>query len=222
MSDFEDLLIIHPRKDGFMHKLKALLLLLTIMMFLTACERTDYDMTNPPLQSSDPAPSLTHIIHPDSEVRGVWIASVYNIDYPSRTDLSADQLKSEIDAILDTCERTGLNTIFFQVRPHCDALYDSDIFPVSSVISSGGTLVFDPLDYIVREGHKRNIFIHAWVNPLRVTMASHDLSSLPEASPARQNPSWTVPYGDGKLYLNAGVPEVRDLLADGVREIVTN
>lgn len=205
-----------------MPKLRVLFLFLTFLMFLTACERTDYDITRPPLKESQPSSPLTHIINPDSEVRGVWIASVYNIDYPSRTDLSADQLKSEIDAILDTCERTGLNTVFFQVRPHCDALYDSEIFPVSSVISTKGTLVFDPLEYLVTEGHKRNIFIHAWVNPLRVTMASHDLSTLPESSPARQNPSWTVAYGDGKLYLNAGVPEVRQLIADGVREIVAN
>ena len=216
MSDFE----IPHRKDGFMRKLRTLLLFLTLLIFLTACERTDYDMTNKPLENSMPAPSLTHILNPDSEVRGVWIASVYNIDYPSRPDLSADELKREIDAILDTCERTGLNTVFFQVRPHCDALYASDIFPVSSSLSSGGKLVFDPLEYIVSEGHRRNIFIHAWVNPLRVTMNSHDISSLPESSPARQHPSWTVAYGDGKLYLNAGVPEVARLVADGVREIV--
>ncbi|MBQ2726326.1 MAG: family 10 glycosylhydrolase [Clostridia bacterium] len=197
------------------------LLLLTLLTLLTACGKTDYDLTDTPMEQSIPSSPLTHIINPDSEVRGIWIASVYNIDYPSRTDLTSDQLKSELDAILDTCERTGLNTVFFQVRPHCDALYDSDIFPVSSVISSGGTLVFDPLEYLVSEGHRRNIFIHAWVNPLRVTMNSHDIESLPESSPARQNPSWTVAYGDGKLYLNAGVPEVRDLIADGVREIVT-
>ncbi len=214
--------MIHHRKDGSMQKIRTLYLLLTLLFILTACERTDYDMTNKPLQPSKPATSLTHIINPDSEVRGVWIASVYNIDYPSRADLTADQLKGEIDAILDTCQRAGLNTVFFQVRPHCDALYDSALFPVSSSISSSGTLVFDPLEYIVSEGHKRNIFIHAWVNPLRVTMASHDLSALPESSPARQHPDWTVAYGDGKLYLNAGVPEVRELIADGVREIVSN
>lgn len=208
------------RKDGSMTKLRNLFVLLTLLFFLTACERTDYDMTNKPLLSSDPAPSLIHILNPDSEVRGVWIASVYNIDYPSRTDLTAEELKNEIDAILDTCEHAKLNTVFFQVRPHCDALYSSEIFPVSSVISSGGTLVFDPLEYIVSEGHRRNIFIHAWVNPLRVTMNTHDIKSLPESSPARLHPDWTVAYGDGKLYLNAGIPEVAQLVADGVREIV--
>lgn len=206
-----------------MRKIRTIpLLLLTLLTLLTACEKKDYDMTSKPMDQDNAAPALTHIINPDSEVRGVWIASVYNIDYPSRTDLTADQLKAEIDAILDTCERTGLNTVFFQVRPHCDALYDSEIFPVSSSISSSGTLVFDPLEYIVSEGHKRNIFIHAWVNPLRVTMNSHDINALPDKSPAKQHPDWTAAYGDGKLYLNAGVPEVQQLVADGVREIVAN
>ena len=206
-----------------MRKIRTIpILLMTLLTLLTSCENKDYDMTSKPMTPDRDAPALTHIIHPDSEVRGVWIASVYNIDYPSRADLTADQLKSEIDAILDTCERVGLNTVFFQVRPHCDALYKSEIFPVSTSISSGGTLVFDPLEYIVNEGHRRNIFVHAWVNPLRVTMNSHDISALPDNSPAKLYPDWTVAYGDGKLYLNAGVPGVRELIADGVREIVAN
>ncbi len=89
----------------------------------------DYDMTADTLDKSQSSIQLQTHMTPDSEVRGVWIASVYNIDYPSRADLSAEELKSEIDSILDTCEKNKLNTIFFQVRPSCDALYDSDIFP---------------------------------------------------------------------------------------------
>ena len=179
-------------------------------------------MTTAPLPAESGDRPMMHIIDPDSEVRGVWIASVYNIDYPSRTDLTADELKAEIDAILETCVKNNLNTVFFQVRPTCDALYKSELFPVSANLSTAGTLVFDPLDYIVTEAHQKNIYVHAWVNPLRVTMASHDLSALPEKSPAKQNPGWTVPYADGKLYLNAGIPDVRQYVADGVREIVEN
>ncbi len=201
------------------------LALMAVMLFLlfTACEgKEDYSMTVAPMTSDSGNRPTTHIIDPDSEVRGVWIASVYNIDYPSKTDLSADALKAEIDAILDTCVRSNLNTVFFQVRPTCDALYESEIFPVSSSLSTTGTLVFDPLEYIVTQAHQKNIFVHAWVNPLRVTMSSHDISALPDGSPAKENPDWTVPYADGKLYLNAGMPEVRQLVADGVREIVEN
>ncbi len=196
--------------------------MLFLFLFASCEEKGDFSMNVAPMKSESGDRAITPIINPDSEVRGVWIASVYNIDYPTRADLSADELKAEIDAILDTCEKNNLNTIFFQVRPHCDALYDSEIFPVSSSISSSGTLVFDPLEYIVTEAHQRNIFIHAWVNPLRVTMASHDIDALPDGSPAKQHPEWVVPYADGKLYLNAGIPDVRQLIADGVEEIVKN
>lgn len=197
--------------------------LMTLLFLFTSCGvEKDYHMNVAPMPYDYGNPPTTHIINPDSEVRGVWIASVYNIDYPSRTDLSAEQLKAEIDAILDTCEENSLNTVFFQVRPTCDALYSSELFPVSKNLSTTGTLAFDPLEYIVREAHLRNIYVHAWVNPLRVTMNSHDISALPDGSPAKDNPGWAVPYADGKLYLNAGIPNVRLYVADGVREIVEN
>ncbi|MBP3378795.1 MAG: family 10 glycosylhydrolase, partial [Clostridia bacterium] len=195
------------------------LIAIILTFTLSGCNK-DFDVTNNEMTADPGSTNLVGIINPDSEIRGVWIASTYNIDYPSRTDLSADQLKAELDAILDTCSEVGLNTIFFQVRPTADALYDSDIFPVSSVMNTNGKLVFDPLEYLVNEGHRRNIYIHAWVNPLRITMNSHDLDALPEMSPAKKNPDWVVPYDDGKLYFNAGIPEVWQLVADGVEEIV--
>lgn len=201
-------------------KITAFLTALLTLMTLSSCFSDNYSTSAAPLEEDDGSAEMRGIINPDSEVRGVWIASVFNIDFPSKADLTADELRAEIDSILDTCEKNNLNTVFFQVRPSCDALYESDIFPVSKFISSDGTLVFDPLEYIVTEGHKRNIFIHAWVNPLRVTTGSTDLSILPDSSPAKQNPSWTVAHADGKLYLNAGIPEVAALVIEGVREIV--
>ncbi|MBR4960530.1 MAG: family 10 glycosylhydrolase [Clostridia bacterium] len=195
-------------------------LLLAILILLTSCGVQAISLNLIPMQPTEENMSTTNIIDPSSEVRGVWIASVYNIDYPSAAGLDAAALQTEIDEIISTCLENGLNTIFFQVRPTCDALYKSELFPVSAFLSADGTLPFDPLEYIVSEAHKNNIFVHAWVNPLRVTMNSTDVNTLPENSPARQNPEWTVPYVDGKLYLNAGLPEVRNLVADGVREIV--
>jgi len=175
----------------------------------------------PMLRQEEAAPSM-NIINPDSEVRGVWIASVFNIDYPSSNGLSGAELQAELDAILDTCKKNKLNTVFFQVRPACDALYKSEIFPISAYISKDGTLPFDPLEYLVTKAHSMNIYVHAWVNPLRVTVSGNDLSALPDGSPAKEHPDWVVPYADGKLYLNAGLAEVRQLIADGVGEIVAN
>lgn len=201
-------------------RLSLLPLILTLSILLTSCGVQATSLNLVPMQPTEENMPTTNIIDPASEVRGVWIASVFNIDYPSAAGLDTAALQAEIDEIIRTCVETGLNTIFFQVRPTCDALYKSELFPVSSFLSKDGVLQFDPLDYIVKEAHKNNIFVHAWVNPLRVTMNSTDVNTLPENSPARKNPHWTVPYVDGKLYLNAGMPEVRALVADGVREIV--
>ena len=205
-----------------MTKFKTLLLLLAAALLLSSCASETVSRTAIQSLTSDvPSPTGYSIINPDSEVRGVWIASVFNIDYPSQTDLSADKLKGEIDDIIATCKSIGLNTVFFQVRPSCDALYDSDIFPVSTSLSSSGSLAFDPLKYFVSEAHKNNIFLHAWVNPLRITVSANSEGKLPQNSPAVMHPEWTIKYADGKLYFDAGLPEVRDLVADGVREIVT-
>lgn len=199
---------------------KAVLLLLFVILLLTSCRQADSSYTFPALSPDGSSAPVMHLLNPDAEVRGVWIASVFNIDYPSGTDLTPEELRQELDAILDTCSACGLNTVFFQVRPCGDALYHSDLFPVSTYLSSSGTLSFDPLDYLVTAAHQRNIRVHAWVNPLRLSMNTTDPDDLPEGSPARSHPDWTVPYADGRLYLNAGLPEVRALVTDGVAEIV--
>lgn len=195
------------------------LLLLCVLLLFVSCRRNTPSVTPLPMEHAAENALTRPIIDPASEVRGVWIASIYNIDYPSRTDLTAAELKAELDAILATCEKNNLNTVFFQVRPSCDALYNSSLFPVSQYISTSGSLPFDPLEYLVRAAHEKNIFVHAWINPLRVSM-KNDLDALPENSPAKLHPEWVIPYVDGKLYFNAGLPEVRQLVVDGVREIV--
>ncbi len=170
-----------------------------------------------------------HILNPDSEVRGVWIATVNNINFPSKKGLDALALKRELDDIVSTCKKNGINAVYFQVRPSGDALYKSEIFPTSEYLTGkqGASLAggFDPLEYLIKVSHENNIKVHAWVNPLRVSYGtkakpSHSTDALAEGNPARRNPEYTVAYGDGKLYYNAGVPEVRRLVADGVAEIV--
>ena len=161
--------------------------------------------------------------------RGVWVSSVYNLDYPSAPGLSVDQLKQEALSILDGAADIGFNAIFLQVRPTCDALYSSEIFPWSDYLSqTQGTAPeggFDPLAFWIEEAHKRGLELHAWINPFRITRGNasnpkQDLDALAPSNPARQNPSWTVSYTDGGLYFNPGLPEVRRLVINGVSEIV--
>lgn len=169
------------------------------------------------------------VVSDDSEVRGVFIASAYNINYPSKMGLSASELRLELDDIISTCLEANINTIYFQVRPSADALYRSNIFPTSEFLTGvqGAPLTdgFDPLEYLVAAAHTRGIAVHAWVNPLRVTVGSaasprYDTALLAEGHPVRENPEYAIAYADGRLYFDCGNPDVRELIADGVAEIV--
>ncbi len=182
-------------------------------------------------ESGEPAGDISdikvkHVF--DRNLRGIWIASVYNIDYPSGKGLDSETLKAELDDIIETASAAGLNAVFFQVRPSSDALYASDIFPTSSYLvkNQGDSLPdgFDPLLYLINRAHSENISVHAWVNPVRVTAGSRkypqtDLLSLSENNPARLNPEWVVTYNEACMYYNIGIPAARQLIADGVREI---
>lgn len=161
------------------------------------------------------------------EMRGVWVSSVYNLDYPSSPTTDPDKLKAEADEILDNCVKWGLNAVFLQVRPSGDALYKSDLFPWSKYLAgSVGTAPqdgFDPLEYWVEAAHKRGLELHAWINPYRITRSKDtEWNSLPSTHPAKMNPDWVVKYSDGNYYFNPGIPEVRDLVTRGAVEIVQN
>lgn len=159
-------------------------------------------------------------------MRGVWVSSVANIDYPSQQGLSADQLKSEADTILNNIAAMGLNTVFLQVRPSADALYQSALFPWSRYVSGTTGQApdgdFDVLAYWVEGVHSRGLQLHAWLNPYRITRdGKEELDALPETSPAKQHPEWVVEY-ESNYYFNPGLPAVQQLVVDGAAEIVRN
>lgn len=118
---------------------------------------------NPPTDTAPP-PVLR-------EMRGVWIATVANIDWPSRPGLSTWDQQAEMIAILNRAVAAHLNAVMFQVRPEADALYDSELEPWSSFLS--GTMghapepYYDPLAFVIREAHARGLEVHAWFNPYR-------------------------------------------------------
>lgn len=177
----------------------------------------------------------TLVVHGDPlpskpEMRGMWVATVLNIDYPAKPTTNADVLRTEALNILDRAQSLGLNAVFLQVRPAGDALYASQYFPWSKYLTgtqgtapAGG---FDPLAFWVEEAHKRGIELHAWVNPYRITRKTaaeptQELSQLAPNHPARLHPEWTVKHTDGNFYFNPGLPEVRQLLIDSCLELIT-
>ncbi len=156
----------------------------------------------------------------------VWIATAYNIDYPTAPTTDVHSLKQQCKTILDTVVSAGLDTVYLQVRPSCDAFYPSQYFPWSSTLT--GTVGqapenhFDPLAYWIKESHKRDLRLEAWINPYRIcagSEANKQFSSLPDSSPAVQHPEWVIEY-NGEYYFDPGIPEVRQLIVDGVTEIV--
>ena len=102
-------------------------------------------------------------------MRGVWVATVANIDYPTRQGMTADELRQEADTILDNVVSMGLNAVFLQVRPSADALYQSSLFPWSRYVSGTAGQApdqnFDVLAYWVTAAHSRGLQLHAWLNP---------------------------------------------------------
>jgi len=167
----------------------------------------------------------------EKELRGVWVAVVANIDYPTKAVTDSQVLKAEAVKILDNAEALGLNAVFLQVRPASDAIYKSKLFPWSKYLTGQQGLApdsgFDPLEFWVAEAHKRGLELHAWINPYRITKKTpkepkYDTASLAASNPARLKPEWVVKYSDGNLYYNPGIPEVRDMVKEGVLELIRN
>ncbi|MDL2077410.1 family 10 glycosylhydrolase [Streptomyces sp. GXMU-J15] len=165
------------------------------------------------------APQAHRRMH-GGEMRGMWVATVANRDWPSRAGLSAAAQRAELTAHLDTAVRRRLNTVILQVRPTADALWPSPYEPWSAVLTGtqGAAPGWDPLGTAVREAHARGLELHAWFNPYRI--ANHtDPTRLAAGHPARRHPDWVVTYG-GKLYYNPGLPEVRAFVQDAMLDAV--
>ncbi len=160
----------------------------------------------------------------DTELRGVWVSTVANIDYPSRATTDANTLKSELDVILDNCADMGFNAVFLQVRPCGDAFYKSDIFPWSKYLTGTQGVApsdgFDPLQYAVEGAHQRGMQLHAWINPYRITNTASDNGKLSANNPAVINPGVVLTDGNGKMYYNPGDSKSIEIIVEGAAEIV--
>ena len=160
------------------------------------------------------------------EMRGIWVSTVYSLDYPESATVDDEELRRQADEILDSSKAMGMNAVFLQVRPSADAFYESDYYPWSRYLSGTQGLApengFDPLKYWVEAAHERGMELHAWINPYRVTRSGEsEYEALSADNPARQHPEWLIKY-DGNYYFDPALPEVRRLVTDGALEIVNN
>lgn len=169
-----------------------------------------------PARSDDDPPGVRR------EFRGVWVATVANIDWPSARGLSVERQKQQLLQILDRAVSMNLNAIVFQVRPACDALYESRLEPwseyLTGVCGKAPSPSFDPLAFAVQEAHRRGLELHAWFNPFRARHSGAK-SPIPASHVSKKRPEWTHTYGR-QLWLDPGVKAVRDYSISVILDVV--
>lgn len=161
--------------------------------------------------------------NPKREFRGVWIATVTNIDWPTSPSLQSEKQKADLVNILNSHEQAGINAIMFQVRPAADAFYGRSLEPWSRWLTGqqgrAPEPFYDPLDFAITEAHKRNMELHAWFNPYRATMDNRTPVSAQHVT--RIHPDWFFTYGGRKLF-NPGLPDVREYIIKVILDVVKN
>lgn len=164
--------------------------------------------------------------HPKFEMRGAWLTTVVNLDWPSSRNLTSGQQKDELIIYLDELKKAGINAVFFQVRAEADAFYPSPYEPWSYWLTDRQGApphpYYDPLEFVIEEAHIRGMELHAWLNPYRAHRA---LGSYPqhETHIMSTRPEWVLTFKNGSTtytMLNPGLQDVRDFVANIVVDIV--
>ena len=160
---------------------------------------------------------------PKEELRAVWVATVNNIDYPSKPTLSADVQRDEFIALANMHQRNGMNALIVQIRPATDAFYPSPLEPWSQWLTGkqGQPPIpyYDPLQFMIEETHKRGMEFHAWMNPYRAVFNISG-SSISPSHITRLHPEWFLTYGD-KKYFDPGNKDVQAHVTAVVTDVVS-
>jgi uncharacterized lipoprotein YddW (UPF0748 family) len=158
----------------------------------------------------------------DREFRSVWIATVANIDWPSKPGLSTAQQKAELITLLNRAAELKLNAVIFQVRPACDAMYPSQIEPWSEYLTGAmgkpPEPFYDPLAFALEEAHKRGLELHAWFNPYRALHKSH-VGNISPNHISKTHRELVRSYGE-YLWLDPGEREVQEYSLRVVMDVV--
>lgn len=190
--------------------------LLLAIAIISACSHSGEptDPTTPVTPADTAAPVLQR------EMRGMWIATVANIDWPSGKTLTADQQRAEMMDIMSRAVTAGINTIVLQVRPAGDALYQSSIEPWGVMLTGtqGQDPGYDPLAFAIEQAHARGLELHAWVNPFR---AGNTADTLKLAAPHlfKTRRDLIRVYGSN-IWMDPGEPDVQDHTMRVITDIV--
>ena len=157
---------------------------------------------------------------PKHEFRGAWLHIIGQGQYARQ---STEQNQAYLIEQLNALQRAGCNAIIWQVRPQADAAYPSTLEPwsrwLTGTAGQAPSPMWDPLQFMIDQCHRRGMELHAWINPYRVTSGSDD--SPAEGHIYYEHPEWFVRYADGKIYFDPALPESRDFINRVVADIVT-
>lgn len=160
---------------------------------------------------------------PKREFRAVWVATIENIDWPSRKGLTSETQQQEFRTLLDRQKSYGMNAVLVQVRAAADAFYARGKEPWSEWLTGeqgkAPEPFYDPLIFMIHEAHQRNMEFHAWLNMNRG--AQKGAKSIVEDNLINTKPEWFLTYGGYRLF-NLGIPEVRAYITEVVLNIVRN
>jgi uncharacterized lipoprotein YddW (UPF0748 family) len=196
---------------------------LTAVLLFAACSQPVPE-PEPPRVAIEGVVDTAGVIPPmPREARGVWVASVGNMDWPSRAGLPVDSQKAELRAILDRVRQLRMNLVILQVRPMGDALYASALEPWSEFLT--GTMgqapepFYDPLAFAIEEAHLRGLELHAWFNPYRAR-STNARSEISPTHIARARPDLVRAYG-GHLWMDPGEHDVQQHSLRVIADVVT-
>ena len=162
--------------------------------------------------------------NPKRDLRGVFLASVYSLNWPTNRLATPAVQQAELITILDNLKTNGYNTVFLQVRSECDALYNSTIEPWGYYLTGTQGLapnpLWDPLLFAITEAHKRGLDLHAWLNPYRAKTTSAYATS-PNHITVTQPTWWFTSSADSQKILNPGLPAVKNYIISIVQDIAT-
>lgn len=162
--------------------------------------------------------------NPKRDLRGMFLASVYSLNWPTNRLATPSVQQAELITILDNLKANGYNTVFLQVRSECDALYNSAIEPWGYYLTGTQGLapnpVWDPLSFAITEAHKRGLDLHAWLNPYRAKTTSTYTTSANHIT-VTQPTWWFTSSADTQKILNPGLPAVKNYIISIVQDIAT-
>ena len=162
--------------------------------------------------------------NPKRELRGAWIATVVNIDWPLNKDTSVSVQKQNLINQLDSLANAGMNAVFFQVRTECDAFYKSKYEPWSHWLTGkqgkAPEPFYDPLQFAIEETHKRGMELHAWFNPYRAVRDT-SLYELANNHVSKIHPEWIIKSQKFEM-LDPGLPAVREHILNVMNDVLVN